>query len=112
MTVTYDLSTLVGKVRLNINDKDILHPVFTDEEIQYFLTENGNSVNLASATALESWAASYAANASSETIGDYAYQQKIVQNMLELAKSLREKEASIPAMTWAEMDLVNYGDAE
>jgi hypothetical protein len=111
MTFSYDLSTDIGKVRLIISDKNLLAPVFTDEEIQVFLTAGG-TVNLASAAALEAWAASYAANASSETIGDYAYQQRIVQNMLETAKRLRDKEAETPAMDWAEMDLVNYGDTE
>lgn len=112
MTVTYDLVTSIGKVRLLINDKDVLNPVFQDEEITYFLTENGNSVNMAAAVALESWAASYSANATSETIGDYSYSHKVVQNMLELAVKLREKEGNVPVMDWASFDLVNLGEVE
>lgn len=70
MTTTYDLSTNIGKIRLTIGDKDTDDAVFTDEELQVFLTETG-SVNLASALALEAWAASYLANVDSEKIGDY-----------------------------------------
>ena len=108
MTVTYDLGTDIGKVRLVISDNDIANPVFDDEEIQVFLTLEG-SVNLAAAALAEAMAATYAANAGSENIGDYAYTQKIVDNMLNLAKRLREKEASTPAMDWAVLDLLGGG---
>jgi len=112
MAVTYDLNTLVGKVRLLINDKDVTNPVFQDEEIVSFLTDNGNSVNLAAATAIESWAASYSANADSEKIGDYSYSQKTSANMLALAQRLRDKDSSVPAAGWAEMDLDGDGSVE
>lgn len=107
MTVTYDLSTLTGKVRLLIGDKDVTNPVFTDEELTQFLTDAGSVVNLAAAAALEAWAASYSSNADSERIGDYAYTQKIVQNKLDTAKRLRDNDSTIPAMDWAEMALAD-----
>ena len=88
MAATYDLTTNVGKVRLTIRDTDTDNAVFTDAELTYFLTDNDSSIYLAAAAALESWAASYAANASSEKIGDYGYSQKAVENMLALAKKL------------------------
>lgn len=110
MTVTYVVTTDIGKVRLLTGDKVISDPAFTDEEIQVFLTQQGN-VNLAAAALLEAWAASYAANADSEKIGDYSYTQKTTANMLELAKHLREAEASQPCGDWSEMDLVNYGES-
>ena len=105
MTVTYDITTSVGKVRLITGDKDITNPVFTDEEIGIFLTNQSNDVKLASADLLEAWASSYAANADSEKIGDYSYSQKIVDKMLILAKRLREAGVLTPYLTWAEMDL-------
>jgi len=110
MTVTYDITTLVGKVRLATGDKIILNPIFTDEEIGIFLTNQSNNVNLASADLLEAWASSYAANADSEKIGDYAYTQKIVDKMLSLAKRLRETDASSPYLTWAEFNLTGIED--
>jgi S-methylmethionine-dependent homocysteine/selenocysteine methylase len=109
MSATYDLSTTTGRVRLAVNDKNLTAVVFTDEEIASFLADNSNSVNLAGAALLESWAASYGANADSEHIGDYSYTQKIVTNMLTLAKNLREKESNIPAVGIAEPDLLQYG---
>lgn len=112
MTVTYSLNDNVGRVRLLISDKNTNAAVFTDEEITYFLTENGNNINLAAAAALESWAASYAANASSESIGDYSYSQKILDNMLKLAENLRTKDSNTPVMTYAEMDLEGMGEDE
>jgi len=110
MTVTYILTTDIGKVRLKIGDKPPATTVFTDEELQVFLDNNLQSINLGAAEALESWAASYGANADSEGIGDYRYSQKIIDNMLALAKRLRDAEAGLlgnaPAMAWAELDLL------
>ena len=105
MTVTYDITTDVGKVRLLIGDKTIADPVFTDEEIAVFLANNGNSIYLAAAEALEAWAASYTANADSEHIGDYSYSQSITKKMLETAARLRETVNSTPALDIASMDL-------
>lgn len=96
--------TDIEKIRLKIGDKTAPYH-FTDAELQSFLTDEG-SVGLASAAALEAWAAAYAPNADSESIGGYAYTQKIVDKMLTLAKRLRDKESGTPAMTWAELDLL------
>ncbi|MDD5081774.1 MAG: hypothetical protein PHU08_00230 [Dehalococcoidales bacterium] len=112
MTTTYDITNSVGQVRLIISDTVIATAHFTDEEITYFLTANGNSVNLAAAQALEAWAASYAANADSEHIGDYAYAQTITKKMLDLAARLRETEATTPVLDWAEMTLVEEEEDE
>lgn len=103
--------TDLEKIRLKINDKTEPYH-FTDTELQSFLTDEG-SVGLASAAALEAWAAAYAPNANSETIGGYAYSQKIVDNMLTLAKRFRDAESAAPAMGWAELDLMGIEeDAE
>lgn len=104
MTVTYDLSTTTGKIRLIIGDKTISDPVFTDEELEAFFDAEG-SINLAAAAALEAWAAQYAANADQERIGDYQYGQTIVDKMLKTAQRLRDKEANMPLMDIASMDL-------
>jgi len=111
MTATYDLSTNIGKIRLIISDKDIADCHFTDEELQVFLDSEG-SVNLASAAALESWAAAYALNADSEHIGDYSYAQSITKKMLELAAKLRKDDAEKPYMTWAEPDLMGTTEGD
>ena len=102
--------TDIEKIRLKIGDKTVPYH-FTDTELQSFLTDEG-SVSLASAAALEAWASAYAANASSENIGGYSYSQKILDNMLALAKRLREKESETPAMTWAEPDLLGTEEGD
>ena len=101
--------TDIEKVRLLTGDKNPLDYVFTDVEIQVFLDLNGDSINLASATLLEAWAAQYGANADNEKIGDYSYAQTIVNKMLALAKRLRETDAMTPAMDWASF---NFTDIE
>lgn len=106
---SYVLTTNVGKVRLIIGD--ITSPyVFTNIEITYFLTANSSNLNLAAADALAAWMAKYAAAPDSEKIGDYAYTQKIIQNMNKLQKELREKDAMSPYLTISEMDLVETPD--
>lgn len=110
MAATYDtsLGDNVSKVRLTIGDTDVTpasDAVFTDAELEYFLTKNSGSIDLASADAAEAWAAKYAANADNEKIGDYSYSQKIVDKMLTLAKRLRDKVSSSPAFEWSEYDL-------
>lgn len=110
MTATYDITTNVGKVRLAIGDVDIGNYIFTDEEIGIFLTDQSDNIKLAAADAMEAWAAKYAANADSEKIGDYAYTQKMTDKMLKLAANFRETDASMPYLTWAEMDLSGVED--
>ena len=112
MTVTYDLSTSLGKVRLKIGDNVVADTQFSDEELQAFLDEASSNILLASALALESWANSYAANATSENIGGYVYTQKVVDNMLKTAARYRDNDASTPYWTYAEMDLAAIGDHE
>ena len=104
MTLTYDLTTVVGQIRLIIGDKDIANAIFTDEELTLFYTLEG-SVNLGAAAALEAWAAQYGANADNEKIGDYSYSQNIVSKMLTLAQRLRTNDAETPVMDIASMDL-------
>jgi len=112
MTATYDLTTSIGKIRLLISDTSTTSPHFTDEEIQSFIDMYPGSYRLPAAQALEAWAASLTQNADSERIGDYSYTKKQVTNMLAVAAKLRDAENTQPAMDWAEMDFVNFGEVE
>lgn len=60
MTFTYDLSTDIGKVRLIISDTVQAKAIFTDEEINAFLSMNESNVKLAAAGALDTMASSQA----------------------------------------------------
>ena len=105
MSFTYVLTTDVGKIRLTISDNDATSYHFEDDELEAFLTAEG-SVSLASAAALESWAAAYTLNADNERIGDYSYVQTITNKMLNLAARLRANATASPIITWAEPDLM------
>jgi len=111
MSFTYVLTTDIGKIRLKISDKDASDYHFEDAELTAFLTAEG-SVNLASAAALESWAAAYILNADSESIGGYSYAQSISKKMTELATKLRKDDATTPAMEWAELDLLGTDEGD
>ena len=115
MTASYDLNTNIGKVRLKIADTDVTPATdahFTDEEIQVFLDEASDDILLASALALEAWAAALTETATSEKIGDYAYTKKQTDNMLALAQRYRDASGSGPVVDWAEMDLEAIGELE
>lgn len=100
--------TDIEKIRLISGDNSVPY-VFTNEQMQCFLDESG-TVNLASAMALEAWAALYTATPTQEHIGDYNYGHKTVENMLALAERLRKKDAEAPVSDWAEFDFINYGE--
>jgi len=109
MAFTYDLTTDIGKVRLNINDKvntSDSQAQFSDEELQVFL-DTGCSVNIASALALEAWAAADFDLMDGERIGDYQYTRGAVSKKLTLAKSYREIDASTPVLEYGSMDLTS-----
>jgi len=108
MAHTYDLTTLIGKLRLLIGDTDIV-PItdaqFSDEELQVFLTMASSSLLLAASYALESWASAITSTLTGEKIGDYSYTSKDAETKMALAKKYRQEDASTPAMDWAEMEI-------
>ena len=110
MACTYDITTNRGKVRLIIGDTSTTACIFSDLEIDTFLSMHSGNINLAAAEALGAWAAKYATAPDSEKIGDYAYTQKIIANMNKLKKELEEKDASTPILEISEMDLAETPD--
>ena len=108
MTITYILSTDIGKIRLLISDT--AGAQFSDEELQVFLDMSDDDVYTAAAMALEAWAAAITGNVTSEKIGDYAYSKKESDNKLALAARYRSSAGSVPVIDWAEMDLEAVGE--
>lgn len=98
------MATPIEKVRLLIGDVTAPQQ-FTDDQINIFLDMASDSVRIAAALALESWAATLTDSVESEKIGDYAYTKKQAANKMALAARLRENDAETPVSTWAEMDL-------
>jgi hypothetical protein len=64
MSFTYVLTTSIGKVRLLVPDNDSTAYDLEDDEIQYFLTQAGSSVNSAAVKACMWLARKYAKKAS------------------------------------------------
>ncbi|KKM07646.1 hypothetical protein LCGC14_1731810 [marine sediment metagenome] len=95
-TYTYDLATEIGQVRLTIGDTDIIptsDAIFSDEEIQYFLTAEG-SVEMASAAALETMATSSARLGKMQKTLNYTKDTRgVAKGLLEMAAALRAREA-------------------
>ena len=113
MTVTYDIATLVGQIRLMIGDNNIVpitNAVFTDEEITFFLTQNGSDLNLTAAALCKAWAAKYGANADSERIGDYSYSQTIVDKLLKMAATFTAAATNSPALAWGSFNFTGKED--
>lgn len=52
LVFSYDLTTDIGKVRLNIPDTNVDDPAFDDEELQAFLNQEQNNIFFATADAL------------------------------------------------------------
>ena len=102
-TYTYDLATEIGQVRLVVGDTDIVpttDAIFSDEEIQYFLTAEG-SVLAASAAALEATASSQARLAKLLKSLNFTKDTRgVAAELLATAKALRGREA--PAYGGAE----------
>lgn len=56
MTLTYDLTTSIGKTRLYATDTDLSNAIFSDDELQVFLDGTGDAPMLAAAMALDTLA--------------------------------------------------------
>lgn len=100
---TYDPSTDLGRVRLLITDRDEQHAIFADAEIEAYLDLNDGSIGLAAATALRTIAASEALILKKvQTLDLVTDGPAVAASLLELAKSLEEREAMSGAFDWAE----------
>lgn len=111
MTYSYDLTNTIGQIRLMIGDITLTDPIFTDEEITYFISVTGD-LNLAAAACCNAWAAKYGANADSEHIGDYSYSQSIVDKLLKIAATFTSTATSTPAMDWGSFNLTGVEDTD
>jgi predicted metal-dependent hydrolase len=89
MSYTYDVTTDIGLVRLRINDRVQATAVFSDEELQAFLTAE-NGVLRASAAALETEAATAGLNSKSISVMQLKVDTtKKIDGLLSLAAEYR-----------------------
>lgn len=109
MTITYDLSTSIGKVRLLCSDKT--GACFEDSEIQGFLTMEDNSVKRAAAQALDTIADSKVLTMKVYTSGDYSVDgAKMADALRKRANALRAQaddsdgsEMEITELEWEDL---------
>lgn len=91
MSFTNDLSTLIGKVRLELDDTTEATALFTDEAIQVKLTERSDSVLLASADLCDILARRYARDFDFKTDDQEFRKGSRAKVWMELAASLRAR---------------------
>lgn len=85
------VSTPLDAVRLEIGDRDVSNPLFTDDEIEYFLGNRNDDVHLAAADACESLARRFAREYDFSTDGQSFKRGTRSRMYADLAKQLRER---------------------
>lgn len=107
MAFTYDLTTDVGKVRLQIADTDSTDPWFEDAEIEVFLSRENDDLDLAASRALRAMAALF--QDKMEQMGHWTEDMRgAVDSILMQAKSLEDRVAHPPAEATAEVAQVAW----
>ena len=114
MTITYDLATDIGRMRLLIPDRDLTTAVFDDDEISAFLALEGD-VRSAAALALETIAADQALVLKVMRLLDVQTDGRAVaEALLKRAALLRAQAAESTGnasgyFDWAEMVVTDFG---
>lgn len=104
---SYDLSTDVGKVRLEIGDTETDTPEFVDEEITYFLSVEG-SVLGAAARACEALAAKFARQYDFQTDDQRFQRSQMSKQYADLASTLRSRAGGVVTTSPTRVD--GYSD--
>jgi hypothetical protein len=107
---TFDVSTNIGKIRRNLGDKDRARPLFYDEEITEYLSENGSDLDLATAACLEALANRAALRASKISLSGGSLvsdQTKPPSELRAQAKMYRERAYTRPYTTTQELEDAN-----
>ena len=101
--------TNVQAVRLRVGDTDTTAQIFSDDEVNYFLTDNSDDVLLASADALYAIAASAVLIAKIQKTGEFTIDRsKIPAALIAAADKLRAQAADAPAVAIAEINASDF----
>lgn len=91
MTFTYDVATSLGRVRLEIGDTDSNAALFSDEEIEVYLTDNNDNVLATAADLCDALATRYALKADT-TIGSLSFKwANVSKSFADRAQVLRRR---------------------
>jgi len=112
--MSYDPSTDAGKVRLLITDTDTTNEIFTDVEINTFISMAAeNDIRLAAAEALETIARSEALVQKKIKLLDLTTDgPAVAKSLMDSAKSLREQAANESDIDWIEIGLTTWNREE
>lgn len=90
MTATYVPGSTIGNIRLYCTDTNLTSPIFTDEELNQFLSLEGD-IRLAAAAALERMASSQTLLAKVRAVGDISLDGvSLAKQLMANAQNLRE----------------------
>ena len=115
MSFTYDINNLtpIHQVRLLIRDTDSTKVLLQNEEIQFFLDQNGADVHLAAADSLESLVGNAALLEKLEQIGDYKIDSRgMAKALMTAAERLRAQAEETPAFATSEMTVSIFAERD
>jgi hypothetical protein len=103
MAKTYDITTPVGKVRLNCAEKDVTTTLYDDSEIQMKIDEADGDINLASAYLWDVKASLAAGKAVKKSIGKLSVDKTgTAEYALKMANHFRKMAGENPCADFAE----------
>lgn len=110
MTFTYDgtPSTVLEKVRLEIGDTDPTSALFTDEELNVWITNRADNIYLAAADACEAAARKFARAYDFTTDGQSFHRSQMTKSYMDLAKDLRQRAGGVVTVEVTKVD--GYSD--
>jgi len=107
MTFTYsstDLSTVLAKVRLEVGDTDSAAPLFTDEELQRWITARADNVLLAAADACDSLARKFARRFDFKSDNQAFSRSQMSKQYAALARDLRDRASGVSSVATTRVD--------
>jgi hypothetical protein len=109
MAFSFDPTTTIGRVRLLIPDRVAAEAIFSDAEIEAFLSVEGDSVKRAAALGLEVVASDEAYVQKAIHLGDlWTDGAKTANALMDRAKLLREQAAQDDPAELAAFDVASY----
>lgn len=107
MTFTYsstDLSTVLAQVRLEMGDTDSAAPLFTDEELQRWITARASNVLLAAADACDALARKFARRFDFQSDNQRFSRSQMSKQYAALAQSLRDRASGVTSVATTRID--------
>ena len=105
MAFTYDLDTSIGRLRLLLQDTDEDNLIFTDEEIQFFLSQNSSDLNMAASMGWLTIAGDKSRQAKIKRAGNYSH------NLRQISQECRRQADYFKKLAYEEpaFEIVEFG---